>query len=93
MKIGIHQPQFLPWLPYFLKIEACDYFVFLDIVDYQKNGLQNRNQIKSINGKQWLTIPIKNKLGQKINGKDEGKERNMLKTGTRTERDKSYLLL
>jgi|TARA_Y100000768_G_C23968365_1_gene679109 hypothetical protein len=67
MKIGIHQPQFLPWLPYFLKIEACDYFVFLDIVDYQKNGLQNRNQIKSINGKQWLTIPIKNKLGQKIN--------------------------
>lgn len=67
MKIGIHQPQFLPWLPYFLKIDACDYFVFLDTVDYQKNGLQNRNQIKSISGKQWLTVPVKNKLGQKIN--------------------------
>ena len=67
MKIGIHQPQFLPWIHYFLKIESCDYFVFLDIVDYHKNGLQNRNQIKSINGKHWLTVHIKNKLGQKIN--------------------------
>lgn len=67
MKIGIHQPQFLPWLPYFLKIQACDYFVFLDTVAFQKNGIQNRNQIKGVNGKFWLTVPVKNRMGQKIN--------------------------
>ena len=66
MKLGIHQPQFLPWINYFLKIEECDYFVLLDSVDYQKNGLQNRNQIKTINGKSWLTVPVENKLGCKI---------------------------
>ncbi len=66
MKIGIHQPQYLPWIHYFMKIGECDAFVLLDSVDYQKNGLQNRNQIKGINGKTWLTIPVSSKLGEKI---------------------------
>ena len=66
MKIAIHQPQFIPWVPYFEKIESCDLFVFLDNVDFQKNGLQNRNQIKSSQGKHWLTVPVKQGLNQKI---------------------------
>ena len=66
MILGIHQPQYLPWLPFFLKIQSCDYFVFLDNVDYQKNGLQNRNQIKTNNGKLWLSVPVISNLGQKI---------------------------
>ncbi len=66
MKLGIHQPQYLPWLHYFIKIKECDIFVLLDTVDYQKNGIQNRNQIKTNNGKTWLTVPVVNKLGQKI---------------------------
>ncbi len=67
MKVGIHQPQYLPWLPYFIKVAKCDIFIILDNVDFQKNGLQNRNQIKTDKGYQWLTVPVEHKLGQKIN--------------------------
>lgn len=66
MKVSIHQPQYLPWLPYIQKIDQSDLFIFLDSVDYQKNGLQNRNKIKGPNGGQWLTVPVIAKLGQKI---------------------------
>lgn len=66
MIVSIHQPQYIPWLPYFLKIQKSDIFILLDSVDFQKNGLQNRNQIKTANGPCWLTVPVKHKSGQKI---------------------------
>jgi len=66
MRVSIHQPQYLPWLPYMQKIQECDLFIYLDSVDFQKNGLQNRNKIKTPNGDQWLTVPVKHHLGQKI---------------------------
>ena len=66
MKISIHQPQYIPWLPYFLKISNSDCFIFLDSVDFQKNGVQNRNEIKTAQGRHWLTIPVSQNLGQKI---------------------------
>ena len=66
MKISIHQPQYIPWVPYFLKIESSDLFIILDTVSFQKNGLQNRNQIKTAQGASWLTVPVKHNLGQKI---------------------------
>lgn len=66
MKVSIHQPQYLPWLPYFLKINQSDVFIILDTVDFQKNGLQNRNQIKTAQGAHWLTVPVRQQLGQKI---------------------------
>ena len=65
--IGIHQLQFIPWVPYFFKIIKSDIFVFLNDVQYQKNGIQNRNQIKTPNGAAWLTLPVKAKLGELIN--------------------------
>jgi hypothetical protein len=66
MVVSIHQPQYLPWLPYFLKIKDSDLFIILDSVDFQKNGLQNRNQIKTAQGAAWLTVPVRQRLGQKI---------------------------
>ena len=66
MKVAVHQPQYLPWLPYFLKIENADLFIFLDTVAFQKNGIQNRNKIKTAQGGQWLTVPVRQNLGQKI---------------------------
>ena len=66
MNVAIHQPQYLPWLPYFLKIQQCDVFIILDTVSFQKNGLQNRNQIKTAQGPHWLTVPVYQNLGQKI---------------------------
>jgi hypothetical protein len=67
MKVAIHQPQYIPWLPYFLKIQNSDLFIFLDNVSFQKNGIQNRNKIKTSQGAQWLTVPVIQKLGQEIN--------------------------
>jgi len=57
MIIAVHQPQYLPWLGYFDKIDKADIFVLLDTVQYKKNEWQNRNKIKTAQGWQWLTVP------------------------------------
>ena len=66
MKVAIHQPQYHPWINYYRKIARADIFVYLNDVQFQKNGLQNRNKIKTSSGELWLTIPIKQNLEQKI---------------------------
>jgi len=66
MKIAIHQPHYLPWLGYFAKWAAADVFVFLDTVQYEKNGWQNRNRIKTREGPRWLTVPVRARLGTPI---------------------------
>ena len=67
MKVAIHQPQYLPWTPYFTKIREVDVFVLLDDVAFQKNGFQNRNKIMTRDGARWLTVPVLQSLGQPIN--------------------------
>lgn len=69
MKVVIIQPSFLPWRGYFHLIQRSDIFVFYDDVQYDKHSWRNRNQIKTPNGPQWITVPVltKNKFGQKIN--------------------------
>ena len=64
--VAIHQPQYLPWMPWFAKAAASDVFVYLYNVQYQKNGLQNRNQIKSSSGPLWLTVPVRASLDTEI---------------------------
>jgi len=66
MIVAIHQPQYLPWLGYFHKMNRADAFVFLDTVQFKKNEFQNRNRIKGSGGPQWLTVPVIQKLGQDI---------------------------
>lgn len=58
MLLAIHQPHYLPWLGYMDKLRRCDVFVFLDNVQFEKNGWQNRNRIKTAQGWQWLTVPV-----------------------------------
>ncbi len=65
--VGIHQPNFLPWIGYFYKIGKSDVFVFLDNVQYAKNSFINRNKIKTPQGAAWLTVPVSFKFGQLIN--------------------------
>ncbi len=67
MIVSIHQPQFLPWLGYFDKIERADIFVLLDNVQFKKNEWQNRNKIKTAQGWQWLTVPVTYQYPQLIN--------------------------
>ena len=66
MKIAIHQPQYFPWPPYVHKVMSADIFVYLDTVQFSKNGVQNRNQIKTTQGPQWLTVAVKHELGRSI---------------------------
>jgi hypothetical protein len=67
VKVAIHQPQYLPWLGYLAKWAAADLFVFLDTVQYEKNGWQNRNRIRGADGTaHWLTVPVHAHLGTSI---------------------------
>ena len=66
MRVAIHQPQYMPWLGYLAKWAAADVFVFLDTVQYEKNGWQNRNRIKTASGPRWLTVPVRARLGTPI---------------------------
>ena len=64
--VAIHQPQYLPWLPYLDKVDQVDVFVYLDTVQFERGGLQNRNQVKSGNGPLWLTVPVRSSLADRI---------------------------
>lgn len=62
MRIGIHQPNFLPWMGYFYKIALSDTFVLLDHVEYTKNSYTKRVKIHKANTlleDQYLTVPLK----------------------------------
>ncbi len=58
MIVAIHQPQYLPWVPFFDKMDACEMFVILDTVQFLRRGVQNRNQILGPDGPLWLTVPV-----------------------------------
>ncbi len=64
--VAIHQPQYLPWLGYFDKMDLADYFVYLDNVQYIKNEFKNRNKIKSADGSIWLAVPVNYRFPAKI---------------------------
>jgi hypothetical protein len=64
---AIHQPQYLPWLGYFDKMRRADVFCYLNDVQYKKNEWQNRNRIKTAQGWQWLTVPVRYRFPEKIN--------------------------
>jgi hypothetical protein len=59
MKVGIIQPNYIPWRGYFDFIDDSDLFIFYDDVPYgQGKKWRNRNLIKTKGGLSWLTIPI-----------------------------------
>jgi hypothetical protein len=65
--VAIHQPEHMPWLGFFEKMLRADVFVLLDDVQFSKGDFQNRNRVKGRDGAQWLTVPVVQKLGRKIN--------------------------
>ena len=48
MKVAIHQPNYLPWIGFFDKLDQVDKFVILDKALHSKSGFLNRNQIKPL---------------------------------------------
>ncbi len=66
-KIAILQSNYIPWKGYFDIIRRVDEFIFYDEVQYTKNDWRNRNRIKTAQGVQWITIPVRHEhLSQTI---------------------------
>lgn len=57
----ILQPSYIPWRGFFDLVHRADVFVFYDDVQYDKHGWRNRNRVKTPQGTQWITIPVKAK--------------------------------
>ena len=68
-RVAILQSNYIPWKGYFDIINSVDEFVLYDEMQYTKNDWRNRNIIKTQNGPQWISIPVKMSglFGQKIN--------------------------
>jgi hypothetical protein len=58
-KIAIIQSNYIPWKGYFDMIAAVDEFILYDDMQYTRRDWRNRNQIKTPQGVQWLTVPVK----------------------------------
>ncbi|MBY5410138.1 WbqC family protein [Rhizobium leguminosarum] len=67
-KVAIVQSNYIPWKGYFDMIAAVDEFILYDDMQYTRRDWRNRNQIKTPQGIQWLTVPVqvKGKYHQKI---------------------------
>ncbi len=68
-KIAILQSDYIPWKGYFDIINLVDEFILYDDMQYTRRDWRNRNQVKTVDGVKWLTIPVqsKGKYYQKIN--------------------------
>src|SRR5262249_53274525 len=53
--------SYIPWKGYFDLINLVDEFILYDVVQYTRRDWRNRNKIKTAQGSQWLTIPVKAK--------------------------------
>jgi hypothetical protein len=66
--VAIMQPTYLPWSGYFGLMHHVDLFIILNSVQFSRRSWQQRNKIKTMNGEQWLTVPVlsKGKRNQSI---------------------------
>lgn len=58
-KVAIVQSNYIPWKGYFDMIAAVNEFILYDDMQYTRRDWRNRNQIKTPQGVQWLTVPVK----------------------------------
>ncbi len=58
MIVGIHQPNYLPYLGFFDKMRRSDIFVIYDDAQFNKDDFQHRNKIRIYHGWKWLTVPV-----------------------------------
>ncbi len=67
MNVGIHQPDYIPWLGLFYKMWLSDVFIHLDDAQYSNEGDHNVNTIKTSQGAFRLKFPVEQHLGDLIN--------------------------
>jgi len=66
--VFIIQSCYIPWKGFFDALNRADECILFDDMQYSKDHWHNRNQIQTIDGLKWLTIPVfgKKNIGQKI---------------------------
>ena len=67
MNVGIHQPDYIPWLGLFYKMYLSDVFIHLDDAQYSNEAAHNFNKIKTSQGVLVLKFPVQQHLGDLIN--------------------------
>jgi hypothetical protein len=60
-RVAIIQSNYIPWKGYFDILSRVDEFILYDSAQYTRRDWRNRNQIKTPQGPQWLTIPVQSK--------------------------------
>ena len=63
MVVSIHQPNFIPWYPFFQKIKSSNIFVVLTHCQFEKNNFQNRFN----HNDKWYTLSVNKGLEPIIN--------------------------
>lgn len=62
MRLVCEQPNYFPWLGYFEKIRTADLFVYLDSVQWIRQGRQHRTRLPHASAPasahNWLTVPV-----------------------------------
>ncbi|ULC60556.1 WbqC family protein [Flaviramulus sp. BrNp1-15] len=59
MKLGIMQPYFFPYLGYFSLIDATDFWVVFDEVQFIRHGWVERNRVQNSDGGwQYIKVPL-----------------------------------
>ncbi|MGZ3695073.1 MAG: WbqC family protein, partial [Bdellovibrionota bacterium] len=61
MRLVCQQPNYFPWLGYFEQIASADLFIYLDSVQWIRQGRQHRARLPApgnTDARHWLTIPV-----------------------------------
>lgn len=59
--VVVHQPDFMPYLGFFDRLNKADIYVIFDNVQYVRSsrGWTSRDKIKTRNGERWITVYTK----------------------------------
>lgn len=61
-RVGVIQPNYIPWRGYFYFIHEVDIFIFHDDIQYTKQDWRNRNKVRTLSGDLvWLSVPVRAK--------------------------------
>lgn len=82
--VGIHQPDYIPYIGYFYKIAKSNIFVFLDDAQFSNDNMHHWNSIKTPQGQFNLKIPVKHHFGDLINEVNFRNEMNWQKKHLKT---------